>query len=420
MIASILPQIREAVSQEASIPALRGVLFLFGVLAAVAWARRRPILAVAVLSIGGFLGLSYWLVQVVSPLGLGAGGALSRQWSQAGVNALAEPKGQGFVLGTPAEISLVSSLASVGVPRPYLFDIPQFLLVLFLCLLPVLSRALIRSPSAAAFSAALALGGGLWPGTSPYGTLLLRPSLFAVAGMAAGIVVLIARAHRLRRAFRRSRPRLCLGLMVAVAAVAARAAEGGVESRMDPFLFVIASMMLASPLRAAVHRASGSPVAARRVEALILLAAFSGSGLFWWNPVETVPGFAASRDPGTALHKPMEWIAKNVPADGVILASSSYSAPIAALGGRRVLFPPSVGGRAEEPMRRERLLDTALHGRPVASHAEIFAVTHFFVGPGEANAADMAQVPDDDSPRLGLVLVYQDSDDFRIFRLAKK
>ena len=109
-----LDNLRQVLTQEASIPALRASLLLFGILAAFAWARRRPFLALLAVSVGGLLGLGYWLVQIVSPLGMATESGLSREWAQAGVNAWAEPKGLGFVWGSEPGFSLLSSLASAG------------------------------------------------------------------------------------------------------------------------------------------------------------------------------------------------------------------------------------------------------------------------------------------------------------------
>jgi hypothetical protein len=120
----------------------------------------------------------------------------------------------------------------------------------------------------------------------------------------------------------------------------------------------------------------------------------------------------------------MNWIRRNVPESSVVLASPAYSAPIAALAGRRVLFPPLLEGDAHtaisEPFRRSRLAETTRRGRPVARLAEAFSVTHLFLGPGEPSPPAGAEASAGGEPRFGLVLEYQDAKDFRVFRLVKK
>ena len=120
----------------------------------------------------------------------------------------------------------------------------------------------------------------------------------------------------------------------------------------------------------------------------------------------------------------MEWIRGNVPANSVVLASPMYSVPIAALAGRRVLFSPSEGARAQtslpEPFRRARLLESTRLGLPLERLAEGFSVTHLFLGPGEATPPAATERPGDSEPRLILVPVYEDVKDFRVFRLMKK
>ncbi len=419
----LLNSLRALLGQDASIPALRAGLFLFGVTAAMAWSRRLPRLALLLVSAAGILGLSCWLIQISSPLGLGTDAALTRQWAQAGVNAAAEPKGPGFVRGTASENTLIGALASAGVPARLVFLVPQISALLGLVFLMFFPRTLIKDPTTAAFATCLVAGGGLWPGISPYRSFLLQPSLVVALSAAGGVALVAARQREFRRVFNRSRIGVALGLMAV--AVLHRALRGGMEpSAVAVLLLACATILFTSPLRAVLRRASPSPCVARRLEAFLLLAAFGGSGLFWWDPAKTVPGFVEARDGGAALQKPLGWIAQNVPAGDVILASPAYSAHIAALAGRRVLFPPPAEGGASvslpEPFRRARLAESILRGRPIARLAEAFSVTHLFLGPGEATPIAGTETDAADEPRLSLVLVYQDIKDFRVFRLAKK
>ena len=416
------PDVARMLAEPAAIPALRVGLFMFAFLAALAWLNRAPRLALLLLSLGGALGLSYWLGQVVSPLGL-EGTTLGSQWAQAGVNARAEPGRGGFVVGTRAEPSLPAALAASGLPLELVHATPQVFTLLFLGLVVLLPWLFVRTPTNAAFAAALGLGGGLWPGIAPYRAVLCRPSLLMITAAAVGAAAVLARRREFRRAFNHSRTGWCGGLL-AVAATD-RAMDGGAEaSALGALVLVCISMILASPLRAAIRRWSFSAEAALRIEALLLLAAFAGSGLFWWTPTETVPGFAESRNEGVALRRLLDWVAANVPRSGVVLASRSYSIPIAAVAGRRVLFPPldpeARGLSLPEPSRRARLLESTLKGRPIARLAAAFSVTDLLLGPGEPTPVMTDENGENDAEGLSLVLVYQDSKDFRVFRLAKK
>lgn len=419
----LLDSLRALLGQPASINALRAGLFLFGVLAAIAWLRRIPRLGVLMISAGGTLGLSYWLIQISSPFGLETNDGLTRQWAQAGVNAFAEPRGPGFVWGTTSENSLIGALAAAGVPMRLVFLIPQISVLLGLATLMAFPWGLLRNRTTAAFAVCLGIGGGLWPGMSPYGSLLLRPSLGLATAFAFGLVLLLARQHKTRRLFNRARLGLAVGLTAAAALC--RAWEGGLESSATgSLLLVAASTILASPLRVTLRRACPSGRATRRVEAMVLLGAFCGSGLFWWTPKKSVDGFEEATDDRAALRRPLAWMAENVPAGDVILASPAYSAPIAALTGRRVLFPSSGegggGASLSEPFRRARLAESTLRGQPITRLANAFSVTHLFLGPGEASPLPTDGAYPGDEPRLGLVLAYQDAEDFRVFRVARK
>lgn len=408
--APFIEELRLIAAQEASIPGLRGLLFLLGVLAATAWWNRRPRLALLLLSLGGGAGLSYWLVQVASPLGLDVDPQLTRDWAQAGVNAFAEPHGSGFVWGAEAAPSLVGWLAAQGVPLPVVHRTPQLAALLGLLFTIALPMKLIGNRSTAAFAACLCLGGGLWPGVSPYDALLRRPSLLFV--IVSGLVLgwLAARRPTLRRWAGR-RPWIILG-MFAAAALDSTAIG-----------LVLLSLVLSSPLRALLRALGGTAAAVRGLEALVILISFSGSGLFWWNPAQTVPGFVESRSVETALRRPLDWMAGNVPNRDVILTSPTYSAAVAAFAGRRVLVPPPGEGAQtllREPFRRARLKNSVLQGAPIAHLSEAFSLTHLFLGPGEPNPPIPVGADPSGEPRLRLVLVYEDAEDFRVFRLAKK
>ena len=122
------------------------------------------------------------------------------------------------------------------------------------------------------------------------------------------------------------------------------------------------------------------------------------------------------------MGRPLRFISENVPVDGVVLASPDYSAAIAALSGRRVLFPPRLGDEPAmpSPPRRARLLSLALEGRPPERLASLFAVTHLLLGPGEPTPPSPDTVLASDPEVMDLVPVYRDVKDFRVFRLDKK
>jgi hypothetical protein len=419
----LLNELRQIAGQPASIPALRASVFLFAILAALAWARRRPSLALLALSMGGFLGLGYWLVQIAAPLGFGTDPTATLEWAQASVNALAEPKGAGFVWGTEPGLSLVSALALAGIPLRFVFLVPQVATLVALGLAILLPFAFLKSRTTATLAASLVLGGGLWPGAAPYGSILLRPSALLLAVVLLAALLVLAGRRRVRRGF--GHARLGISALLIAGAALGRAATGGAAPDLAAALLLSgATVVLTSPLRGALRRALTSPGRARRAEALLLLCAFGGSGLLWWNPPESVAGFHEARDVNAALLRPMDWIRRNVPTRSVVLASPAYSAPIAAFAGRRVLFPPSAEAGAAptlgEPFRRARLAETTRLGQPLARLADAFSVTHLFLGPGEASPAAVAETSAADEPRLGLVLVYHDAKDFRVFQLVKK
>lgn len=416
---SSLAAIRLILVQEESLPALRAALFLFGVAGAFAWSRRRMALSLLSLGLGGLLGLSYWLVQIEAPLGLGTDPVLTRQWAQAGVSAHAPSSNLGFVLGTRAEPSLLATLASMGLPLWFVHLTPQ-LAALFGYGLTVLAPWLwIRNRESAAWTSAFFAGGGLWPDLSAFGALALRPSILAIAGAVAGIALVVRRTDRLRKACHARRIALAAGL-IGLAALA-RAVQGGIEAGAAAWLcLTLATLILAARLRTAVRLISGSRTEARRFESVLLLCGFCGGGLFWWNPPHSLPGFREARSEGVTLGNALRFISENVPVEGVVLASPEYSAPIAALSGRRVLFAPQPADEPHLPPRRERLLFEALEGRPPERLAGLFSVTHLLLGPGESTPVSPDDVVAADPEILSLVPVYEDAEDFRVFRLDRK
>ena len=401
-------------------PALRGILFLFGLVAAYGWWKRRPRIALGLLTAGGLMSLGFWLIQIDAPFGNGTDVALTTQWSQAGVNAVAEPHGGGYVWGTPAERSLPATLATLGLSPGVVFKTPQLAVLLCLVFLALVPLIFIRNPATAAFAGCLALGGGLWPGQGPYGGVLRRPAHLLMAIVFVLLAAALLRMPRTRGMFGRWRFGLILGLIGV--AVLGRAWSGGAEPGLLPALALAgATIALAAPLRATARALlPASPSAVRRLEALLLLCAFTGSGIFWWNPARALPGFIEAREGGAMLRKPLDWISANVPPSSVVLASPSYSAQIATFTGRRVLFPPQGDPRAvSEPYRRARFAESCRKGEPIARLAEAFSVTHLFLGPGE-KTPPKPEIEDTKEPRLSLVLVYEDVEDFRIFVLLKK
>ena len=417
-----LDALRSILAQEASIPALRVLLFLFGMCGAFAWLRGTPRVALSLIMAGGFLGLASWLVQIRAPFGFETEAELTRQWAQAGVNAAGTP-GSGFVWGTDEEPSFIASFASAGLPGSFVFSLPQICALVSLLFVGLLPQVLVRSRTAGAFAGAIAAAGGLWPGIAHYAAFLLRPSLLVALVVTGGAVALLGRNRRFRRTFNRSRLGIAGGL-IAVATLH-RAASGDAESgTVGPLLLLAASIVLVSPIRAFLRGAGSSPARARNLEAVVLLAVFAGSSLFWFDPPATLKGYRESRRTRAALLKPLEWIARNVPPGDVVLASAPYNASIAALAGRRVLFPLSGDdgrtGPLREPFRRTRLMESTLQGRPIERLANGFSATHLFLGPGEGTPPDGEALEATDEPVLRLVLVYQDAEDFRVFRLAKK
>ena len=410
-IGSILDEARAIAGQGASIPALRCMLLLFVLLGAAAWRHRRPGLSLLFLTLGSTLGLSYWLIQTVSPLGLGTDPRLTRDWAQAGVNAFAEPREGGFVWGTEAERSLVSTLAALRLPLPFVHHFPQIAAFLGLFLLVALPAVLIKNKTTGALTAALAIGGGLWPGVSPYDALLLRPSLLLVLGAGSAVVLVLARQRRVRRWFGDH----ALFLLVPFALAAADRSA---------IALMVVSILLTPPLRSALRRISPSPDRARIAEAWLLFFVAGGSGLFWWTPPRTLPGFSEATRGNEALQKPLDWLSLNVPPGDLILTSPTYSAAVAAFSGRRVLVPPPDGGEGSielrEPFRRARLRDSTLQGAPIARLADAFSLGYLLLGPGEPSPPVRADEESPDEPRLKLTLVYSDLEDFRVFRLVKK
>jgi hypothetical protein len=236
-----------------------------------------------------------------------------------------------------------------------------------------------------------------------------------------GIAIVLGRGRRVARAFHARRVAISAGLIGL--ASAARAFEGGIEANVVSWLcLTLLTLMLAPRVRTAVRLISRSRFGVLRIESALLLCVFCGGGLFWWNPPRSLPGFREARAEGVALGRPLRFISENVPVDSVVLASPDYSAAVAALSGRRVLFPPRPGDEpaVPNPLRRARLLSLALEGRPPERLASLFSVTHLLLGPGEPTPPPPDTILASDPDVMRLIPVYQDVKDFRVFRLDRK
>lgn len=408
-------------ASEESVTALRVLLFAAGLLAAALWDRARPGLAVIVLTLAGAASLAYWLLQISIPLGLGAEPALTGVWAQTGVNAALGRSDLGFVWGTPPTVSMASDLAALGLPAEAAFRLPLLGPFVALGLLVLLPIVLMRRRVSGLFAAGLALGGGLWPGHSVLDAAM-GPG-FAAGGLVLGLVVGgLSTRPRLRRLVR---GRVC-ALTLALVALGALLSTHSPESAWagaGALLLAGASMAIAPWFRAAVRGRLGTGLA-RRAEAVVLLTAFAGSGLFWWDPPRTVPGFVDSREPDVAIMRPLWWLSASVNPGEVILVSRTYGALVAAHSGHRVLFLLRPGeaddSAAPEPARRARFSRSVLEGHPLTRLAEHYSVTHLLLGPGEAEPGGVGSAASSTEPTLGLSLVYQDAEDFRVFRFTKK
>ncbi len=199
LMAPLLDTLREVLAQNASIPALRVVVFLWAILGAVAWSFGRARLALALITMGGCLGVSYWLIQIRTPLGLGTDAEFTRQWAQAGVTAAGGGAGGGFVWGTEAAVSAPSILAGLGAPMGLVWAWPQWavlLAVISLGLVPLLIFGRTSTRSTACFAGALLVSGGFWPGHSWFDWLLTNPTGVLLALLGA---MVLAGSLRLRR-----------------------------------------------------------------------------------------------------------------------------------------------------------------------------------------------------------------------------
>jgi hypothetical protein len=409
-----LEAVRAVVVREESVTLVRVVVFLLALAGGAAWARSRTLLAWFLFALAGFAALSYWLVQIATPLGLHSDRVATRDWAQAGASAALRETQSGFVWGTPAESSLATFLAGSGVPLQAVHVLPQAVTFVVFSLLLLLPYVAFRNRRTATFAACLLGGGGIWPGSALYDRVLERPTGFFGGGLLV-VAMALAIAGRFRLVARLLRRFRLAAIGVAIAASAVCDA---------PWLAILATAVLVAPLRGLIRKRSSSKTEATRVEAYILVLAFGGSGLLWWNPPRTVATFAVSTDPGAALMEPLNWIRNHLNAGDVVLASRQYSGSLAAMAGRRVLFFPPLENGAEaaepEPLRRNRLYDSAREGRPIARLAEHFQATHLFLGPGEANPPDPSEPDFGPEQTLALTLVYEDVNDFRIFRLTKK
>ena len=408
-------------AQPSSIAGLRAGLFLFALLGALAWHHRRPQLSLLLFLAGTLAGTGFWLIQINGPLGLSTDVERTRQWAQAGVNGRGLEPGSGFVLGIPGERSLVSALSSLGVPLSATHAVPQAAVLVLLLLMIATPQFLLARPSTRAFAGILALAGGLWPGFEIYGSALRAPARTLVMATLLAFAVVVRARPGARRLVKRFRSPIVMSLLALGAFAVALPSEW--PDPWSPLITVCAGLLVASPARAATRQLS-SPRTASSWEAAALFFIFCGSGIFWWDPVATVDGFAEARSRSDAIRRPMEWIDVNVQKRDIVLASPEYSATIAAIGRHRVLFPPPTrDGTAlalPEPFRRARLMESARKGRPIAALATSFDATHFLLGPGEPAPPTETAADSSDETAFGLQLVYHDVKDFRIFRFTKK
>lgn len=405
-----------------SLTTLRAILFGLGLFGAWLWSRARPRAAVLMLCAGSAIGLLFWIMQIRTPLGLGSHAELTREWAQVGVNASIRRADLGFVWGAAPTRSMATELAAIGVPVEAVFMLPQIGTVVTLALFAALPLLSIGPRTSAMFAAALTLGGGLWPGRSVFEAVLFLPEL---AAMFAGSAVVLAAALHMRRA--RIKPRFsfkALLVLIAVGSLLAAPAADGWRAGIGLLLLAAASMASASGLRVVIRRASGSSARSQRVEALVLLTVFSGSGLFWWNPPQTSIPFLTSRNESAAILRPLSWIRTHVPRDKVVVASRSYVPFVAAHTGHRVLVLRFPGEGEElgisEPARRARFNQSVLEGRPVTRLAEHYSATHLLLGPGEETPVVPSPPRSLDEPASSLELLYQDAEDFRVFRFVRR
>jgi hypothetical protein len=336
------------------------------------------------------------------------------------VNA-ADPTGGGFVTGTAADRSLFATLTAVGIPSEAVALVPLMAVGGVLLLAVLVPFLILGTRRARDFAVALALAGGLWPGIHAFAAGLRRPGLIVAGFGVALVVLLLLRMGRVRRSLVPLRRRIPFILIVAASLAIAIGGDAGPLT--SAVLLVFASALLTSPLRVVLRGLVRPPARRAAIEAIAIVAAFAGSGLLWWNPPQSVPGFHAAREATAALRRPLEWIRANVDPREILIASPSYSIPIAALGQRRVLWPPPGGdsGALPEPFRRARLYESVLRGRPNDRLADRFNATYLLLGPGEPTPrVDREQALAAEEPVRELILVYEDAEDFRVFRLAKK
>ncbi|MEO8358546.1 MAG: hypothetical protein ABI672_00830 [Vicinamibacteria bacterium] len=416
----MLTETRSVLAQDAAIPVLRAVMFFLGLLGSAAWVRlhRRGSWWLFVASC--IAGLSFWLIQIQSPFGLGTDEALTRGWAQTGVNLFAPSDDGGFVWGTPAQVSLAATLARMGCGEAIVHAVPQGAAIICLLLLFAIPLVHFRDKTTAAFCSILVGLGGIYPGTTSFAASLLHPESALALGFLTLAIAWATRENGKPRGDVRGVAFISLSVVLALL----RAGAAGPELMVaEVWILAGLSLLAASQARLWLEQTSASPQKQRGMEGAILLTVLSGSGLLWWTPTQTVKGFADARDPGVALRKPMAWILENVSPREVVLSSRAYSASISALAGRRVLFPPlTLAAPAEilpEPFRRNRLWETTLRGEPSQRLAEHFNATHLFLGPGEATPTP-GSGGSRAEPALDLIPVYQDIEDFRIFRLTKK
>jgi hypothetical protein len=399
---------------------LRYVLLLIAVAWAALAARRGARAWVAGIAFVDVV-LAFWIAGFERPYGVLLDPAITR--SAAEVSTAALPGEPGFIAGEAAPPSIAGRLAAMGVSADLLIALPSLLPLLVAPAVAAVVALLARPADQAALAALLWLAfstgeaeaeqgygfiTGLWrdPARALAFVALLAAVLalarlrprglgIALAMLALTSVALLPAAasppllERLSLAVIGLGPWLALGSWGlwrgASAAAWALVAGGGVMLLVAPALRPVDTWAPAALLRMGFVLASAAPVQAllregvqllvaerawRRVAAspgafglaVLVLAATPGSFLAHWDPAALDPLALESRSAlPDNLRPAMAWIRENVPEDRACVASPSYAAFVAVLGGRRVLRAPALAQPRDDQRRRrtERMLVAA-------------------------------------------------------------
>jgi hypothetical protein len=174
---------------------------------------------------------------------------------------------------------------------------------------------------------------------------------------------------------------------------------------------------LAERLGAGLPKVGHFRPAALGAAALVLVGA-PVSFLAWWTPIAIDPVMDASREPVTEkLATAMAWVRAHTSAASVFLASPEYAPYVAVLGGRRVLRAPTLGPAADE-VRRERMEDKVLSGRDPGRLADLYGLTHVFIGPGDFLPYGIRS-PADLARQGRFRLLYVDAADYHVYEITK-